>query len=527
MVIAKKLENKKLIILFNSLIFTIGFNLVIIFQRYMNYKAAGNNAIYAAMFEFIYALAFVYPFLYSLSFKNNFVRLITYFIYIASGLGAYFVYNYNININSEIIASFFEANRVEVQTLLSLNIILAVFASILLAWLFLWLANNSIMNRDQDKKLTFVTAVFTIACLFGDSDWGGNIFPYNILKETGNYFLEKTSVVKKRLNIAESYTYEVDAAATEDLNIVLIIGESARNDHFSLGGYHKNTNPSLSKEGDNLVFYKNVTACYPLTRSAVPCMITRATRDNRKIAAQETSFIGVFKKLGFYTAWLGMQGTYTAIDAPYYDLAKESHKALLLGTDVDVFSSNDSSLFPLVDEFYKEHNTGKTFLVLHTYGSHFHYEERYTDEFRIFQPVCTKKKFLTDMNHCALEERINSYDNSIVFTDYFITRIIDKLRNKKTLVIYTPDHGESLGEGGRFLHGTHNADEQIAVPMLFWASDKYIKSFPKNFKNLQSSQNESILHDHLFHSILGCGGVKSEAIDSKLNLCRVKSQIEK
>ena len=93
------------------------------------------------------------------------------------------------------------------------------------------------------------------------------------------------------------------------------------------------------------------------------------------------------------------------------------------------------------------------------------------------------------------------------------------MRDKNALVIFTPDHGESLGEGGRFLHGTHNADEQVAVNMVFWASDKYIKLHPENIKNLRNMQDKKLSHDHLFHSILGCGGIKSDIIEEKLNLC--------
>ncbi len=513
------MNSKKFIVFVNTLIFTLAFNIPILLQRYMNYKVAGDKAFYAFLSEFIFAMGFVYPVLYCCSIRKLFLRVFLVFLYIISGLAAFFIYNLNILINSEIIASFFEASQSEVASFLSVDLILAIVCSVALAFINILSVNKACFDVEQDRKLSFITLVFVVACLLGDADWGGNILPYNALKETGQYFLEKSEIVKKRLDIAEAYDYSIDTNLSEDLNVVLIIGESGRKDHFSLGGYHKLTNPLLAKEQNNLIYFKDVTACYPLTRTAVPCMITRATRENRTISAKETSFIGVFRKLGFYTSWLGMQGTYTAIDAPYFDLAKESNKFLLLGTDVEVFSSNDASLFPFVDEFLKEHPKGKNLLILHTYGSHFHYEERYTDEFRKYTPTCSKKRFLTDMTHCSLEERINSYDNSILFTDYFIKTIIDKFRDKKAIIIFTPDHGESLGEEGRFLHGTYNAGEQIAVPMLFWLSDKYIKAFPDYATNLQKSINKSIMHDHLFHSILGCSGIKSGIIENRLNLC--------
>ncbi len=509
--------NKGFIVFINSIIFTLAFNYPIILQRYIDYKVAGGDkAFYLALAETVFNIMFVAPFIYVLSGAR--LKIFLLFIYLISGLAAYFIYTLNITITSEIIASFFEASKKELIDFLNLKLILALFASAALAYLCIFLHKIAYFDKEKDKRITFVCAVFVIGCIIGDGDWINNIMPYNIIKGSSSYLLDKTSITKKRLDISKSYQYSMDAK-DEELNIVLIIGESARSDHFSLSGYKKETNPLLSQENDNLIYFKDVTACYPLTRVAVPCMLTRATRANRAASAGETSFIGIFRNLGFYTTWLGMQGTYTVIDAPYFDLARESHKSLLIGTDVDMFSSNDSSLLPFIDQFFQEHQNGNNLLILHTYGSHFHYEERYINEFRKFTPICFKKQFITDMNHCSIEERINSYDNSILYTDYFIKNIIDRLRDKNAIVIYTPDHGESLGEGGRFLHGTHNADEQIAVNMIFWASDKYMQLHPEYMKNLRSMQNDKISHDHLFHSILGCGGVKSEAVDKQLNLC--------
>lgn len=510
------LKNKVFIVFVNSFIFTIFFNLPIIIERYENYKVAGGNkALYLACVELLVTVFFVFPIIYFIS-KQKFIIFLT---YILSGLSAYFVYSLKITISSEIIGAFFEASQKEFLEFLNLRLCLFILFSVIIAYVAIYLHKISIFDIDKDKRINFICGVFSIACIIGDGDWINNIMPYNLVKEAGIYIMDRTSINKKRFNIADNFKYELDSKS-DNLNIVLIIGESAREDHFALSGYNRNTNPYLSKEGSNLIYFKNVTACFPLTRIAVPCMITRGERENYKAAKDETSFIGIFKNLGFYTAWFGMQGTYTVIDAPYIELAKEADKTLLIGTDVDMFSSNDLSLLPFVSQFFQNNKEGRNLLILHTYGSHFHYEERYTDEFREFKPICFKKKFLTDMSQCSIEERINSYDNSILFTDYFIKTIIDYLRDKNAILIYTSDHGESLGENGRFLHGTHNADEQVAVNQIFWLSDKFIELYPNYVKNLKSKQNNEILHDHLFHSILGCAGVKSEVVDNKLNLCK-------
>lgn len=507
------MNSKLFAVCLNVIIFTIAFNAPIIMQSYLDYQIIGGDALVSTVINIIFALAFVFPIIYVCS-ASSYLLII---IYLISGLSAYFIYRFNIQIDLEMIASFFESSSGEVMNFLNLEFIYALLYSGLLGVIAMFSIARSSITKDKNKRVNFICLVFVIGCLFGDSELMANFLPYNVLKQTGIYWLEKASLLKKRIDIAKNYQYELNKKS-ENLNIVLIIGESARVDHFSLSGYKRNTNPWLKQE-KNLIYYPYVTACYPLTRVAVPCMITRATRSDRSISSQETSFIGIFKKLGFYTSWFGMQGTFTAIDAPYLDLAKESHKILLPGTEVTLLSNNDSSLLKFVDQFYQEHNKGASLLVLHTMGSHFHYEDRYPLEFREFTPTCFKKKFLSDMSHCQKEELNNSYDNSILYTDAFIKNVIDHLRDKNALVIYTSDHGESLGENGRFLHGTYNAEEQIAVPMIFWASDKYIKNYPQNFRNLNKLKDQAILHDHLFHSILGCSGIKSDIINNKLNLC--------
>lgn len=510
---------KELVVLINSIIFTAVFNSSVLIQRYNNYKIAGENkAFYLLLFEIFMAVMLIYPLIYALSGRRLIWRILLSFIYIISGLAAYFIYSFNITLTNEIVASFFESSKAEILNFLNLKLIAVLILSSLLGVLSSFFMSFSKIDAEKNKKLTFITAVFTLACILGDGDWANNIMPYNIIKHSSGYILEKSSMVKKRLNLATEFHHQL-LDNDNDLNVILIIGESARGDHFSLSGYAKETSPLMAKE-KNLIYFNDVTACFPLTRSAVPCMLTRATRENRKVSLTETSFIGIFKQLGFYTTWLGMQGTYTVIDAPYMDLANESNKSLLIGVDVDVFSTIDEKLLPFVDQFFQEHSSGNNLLVLHTYGSHFHYEERYTEEFRKFTPTCFKKKFLADMSHCSNDEIINSYDNSILYTDHFIKTVIDRVRDKNALVIFTPDHGESLGEEGRYLHGTHNADEQIAVNMMVWVSDKYKQKYPQFVSNLEQKQKDSILHDHLFHSILGCSGIKSDAMDNNLNLCR-------
>ena len=162
-------------------------------------------------------------------------------------------------------------------------------------------------------------------------------------------------------------------------------------------------------------------------------------------------------------------------------------------------------------------------MVLHTKGSHFNYTSRYPREFAKYQPECEGVD-----GACSKAQLINSYDNSILYTDAFLARIISSLKDKKAILIYTSDHGESIDENRHF-HATPKPlapIEQLQVPLLFWASDAYLThpARQKAFTQLQTAAKSpptGVGHANLFDSLLGCLGVSSNngGIDDKYNLC--------
>jgi KDO II ethanolaminephosphotransferase len=162
--------------------------------------------------------------------------------------------------------------------------------------------------------------------------------------------------------------------------------------------------------------------------------------------------------------------------------------------------------------------------VLHTKGSHFSYTSRYPREFAKFQPECSGVD-----GACSKQTMINSYDNSILYTDTFLKSLMTSLANKKAVLIYTSDHGETIEENRHF-HATPKPlapPEQFDVPLIFWASEPYLNASTVNkeaFEKLQQAANSpktSIGHVNLFDSMLGCLGITSNngGIDPKFNLC--------
>jgi KDO II ethanolaminephosphotransferase len=182
---------------------------------------------------------------------------------------------------------------------------------------------------------------------------------------------------------------------------------------------------------------------------------------------------------------------------------------------VNYKESNDLYLIPHFHKIVEKYNSGRLLIVTHLRGSHFDYVKRYPSGFAVFKPDSG-----CEDGTCT----INAYDNSILFTDYMLSRFIEELKDREALLFYVSDHGESLGETderGQVYrkHGQNQRIEQRIVPMQVWASDRFIAKYPERFAGLTRRATTPLSHDHFFHSVLDCIGIRSDAVDQRLSLC--------
>lgn len=322
---------------------------------------------------------------------------------------------------------------------------------------------------------------------------------------------------------ADQFQYSLNADAS-DVFVVMVIGESARSGNFGLLGYERPTTPLLATTKNLIAF--NGTSCNTSTKLSLQCMFVRpsAVIDHGLQAPEvrEDTVFSVFRKLGFTSELFAMQS-----EVWFYNSLKPNHYKIR-----EVIAADDANRNqPVLDSFLEtelntsvaKHAKGRHIVVLHTKGSHFNYTSRYPREFAKYQPECEGVD-----GACSKAQLINSYDNSILYTDAFLSRLINSLKDKKAILIYTSDHGESIDENRHF-HATPKPlapIEQLQVPLLFWASDAYLThpARQKAFTQLQTaakSPHTGVGHANLFDSLLGCLGVSSNngGIDDKYNLC--------
>ena len=293
---------------------------------------------------------------------------------------------------------------------------------------------------------------------------------------------------------------------------VMVLGETARAQSFSLNGYVKPTNQYTEKQG--VISFSQMSSCGTATAVSVPCMFSRLNKNNydKRIATAQQNAIDLIHLAGADVLWISnnngsCKGVCTRVKTEQIEPDKSN--PLCDGE----YCYDEALLAPLKNKL-KTLSNDNTLIVLHMIGSHGPtYFKRYPKEKSVFTPDCQR----SDIQNCSQEQLINTYDNTIAYTDLVLSKIInelsglDKKDDIETSLLYISDHGESLGENGVYLHGLPYAfapEEQTHVPMIYW-SDKIQTDF--NSQCLNTLAKSPISHDNVFDTLLSIMSVKTSA----------------
>ncbi|MGQ0552925.1 MAG: phosphoethanolamine transferase [Planctomycetota bacterium] len=300
------------------------------------------------------------------------------------------------------------------------------------------------------------------------------------------------------------------------LILVLVVGETATASHFSLNGYARPTNPELEQR--DILNFPDVTACGTSTAVSVPCLFSALPRADfsRQQAAHSENLLDVLQRVGVNVLWRdnnsGSQGV--ADRVPFERIAgPESFR-----NEAEFY---DEALLEGLQEHF-DSQAGDLLIVLHQKGSHGPaYSRRSPPAFKRFLPECAA----LDVQECPQDELVNAYDNTILYTDHVLARLIDLLAanslDARVAMLYVSDHGESLGEKGIYLHGFPYwlaPEQQRQVPMVFWASPELYASLAASRDELRSLALRAFSHDNIFHTLLGIFGVQSASYDPELDI---------
>jgi len=301
--------------------------------------------------------------------------------------------------------------------------------------------------------------------------------------------------------------------------LVLVVGEASRAENYSLNGYDRETNPELKKQ--NVINFPQASSCGTETAVSVPCMFSGMPRKkyDADLAHHQEGLMDVLDHAGVNLLWRdndgGCKGACNRI--PHTDMTQWKLQQFCKDNscidDVNLWRLDD-----MLDGVKQD-----TVLVIHLMGSHGPaYYQRYPAQYRHFTPTCDTNE-IQDCTHQAL---MNTYDNTILYTDSVVSKTIDALKARQstlnTALVYLSDHGESLGENGLYLHGTPYMlapEQQTHIPFIFWFSKDYQQNFGVDAQCLRDqAAKEAVSQDNLFSTVLGMMNIRTAVYQPQMDL---------
>jgi len=524
-----------------SLLFVTVFNLFF-WQELISILVPTSMRDYLFILSIFGLLLLIVNLILNLITSQKLYKVIYVVIFALSAISFYYISQYNIVIDKEMIRNVMETNSSEAKDLIGIDLLMYLVMMGLLPIIFI--CKTSMFKTGfwfqiySKLKITVFSLIAIGLILFisypsfaslarGNRHLSHLILPTNFIFATVSYASEQFNSAQVPFNDISQNALKLKPTNGGSKKVtIMIIGETARADRFSVNGYHKETNPNLKNR--NIINFKQASSCGTSTAISLPCLFSHLERMsyNHKVGKNSANLLDFFKQVGIDVQWrdnnTGCKGICARTE--YLDLSKESDQVLC--STGECF--DEILLKGLSEQIIS--NANDQVIVLHQKGSHGPaYHLRYPPEFEVFKPTCQN----IQLQKCSQEELDNSYDNTILYTDHFINEtmnLMDDLPlNISASLVYISDHGESLGENNLYLHGTPYLiapESQTHVPFFYWTPEKpsHIAAVDKNC--LKSKQDHPVSQDNIFHTMLGYMDITTSHYQSELDLfssCKSKN----
>jgi glucan phosphoethanolaminetransferase (alkaline phosphatase superfamily) len=317
-----------------------------------------------------------------------------------------------------------------------------------------------------------------------------NRLPYNLVGGLSEYFQKPTLQLNNNIPDLE---FENNSIA-----MVFVLGETVRADHLGINGYNRNTTPLLSNK-KHLISFKYLYTNNTYTGASVPQILTDQSLDSSE--GIFTSLYSVLNKAGFKTTWIGNQ----TLEKSFSPIVDTNNDIILVDKYKSVFSFDkelDEVMLGPLDSVLKYQH--RPFVTIQMIGSHWWYENRYTEKHRLFTPVIDSK-YIPSLSK---EQMINSYDNTIVYLDFFLHEVIKRLEldPRPSVMLYVSDHGEHLGEEGKWLHA-QGGEAAMNPAYMIWFSESYMNLYPERVSKIKAMQDSRLSTDQIFYKTLSIAGI--------------------
>lgn len=447
--------------------------------------------------------AFVFYLIFFLSrYVGKFLLILFFNI---NAIAVYFVNTYGIIIDKTMIGNILNTNYAESSSFFSIKLIFYIIFLGILPSIFIFKVEIVNVSWKKFGITSSLTLLFVLVLVLANaSNWlwidknskalGALAMPWSYSVNTALFYSDRYKSNEKEMLLPDATIKDHQKSV-----VVLVIGESARRENFSLYGYAKNTNPLLSKMSDVYHFDANSSATY--TTAGVKSILEHTDTDKLYEILPNYLYRNDVDVIWRTTNW----------GEPPVHIKEYQNREALLPKCKGEGCDYDEILLTGLKEQILASKKDKVLIILHTSTSHGPtYSTKYPVRFETFKPVCNS----VDLGKCSQTELINAYDNTIVYTDYMLAKIIEDLKQLNeynSAMLFVSDHGESLGEKNLYMHGVPMSiapKEQYEIPFIVWISD--------GSKEVKSSKMLS--QNHVFHSVLNFLDVESPIYKAEMSI---------
>ncbi len=452
-------------------------------------------------------------------------------ILLVSAVACYYMNSYNIIIDAGMLQNITHTDVNEIRDLLSFKLVLYILLLGILPTIILY--KIKIAEASLKKEITSRSKVIgLLLLLILPTVWFlGNYYASFIREHKAlRYYTNPTGylyAIVKYANLSTSIgntpietlgdNAKISPSDIDRELIILVVGEAVRVDRFSLNGYSRKTNPLLEQE--DIINFPNFYSCGTSTAVSVPCMFSIYGREeftHRKADSTE-NVLDVLSHAGVNILWRdnNSDSKEVATRVKFEDFKTD------LNNPVCDTECRDEGMLHGLDEYINNNKKGDILIILHQMGNHGPaYYKRYPKSFEKFIPVC----FSNQLEQCSKDKINNSYDNAILYTDFFLSKVINFLKpyskEFETAMFYISDHGESLGESGLYLHGlpymiAPNTQKHVAA--LMWLGDNFDI---EDKEALKKKSTQTFSHDNIFHTLLGLMEVEDPSYNRELDILK-------
>lgn len=477
------------------------------FRLVLDKIEGGFNGVLITAGLAVLMLALNHFFYYLVLYTGRFVgRCILAFTFIADAISLYFINSYEVLITDSMMGNVYNTQFSEASGFFSLAAVLYVLFLGVIPCIFIFAAKTDFGSFKRFLSNIGLALGLAVAIAFvniqnwpwidrNSTELGSLLMPWSYTVNTVRYYNGEKKRNQKEILLPDA----VISNDSKDV-CILIIGESARRDHFSLYGYEKMTNPLLAED--------NVTAFIANSAATYTTAGVKAILDHKPTGKLYEILPNYMYRTGVDVIWRTSNWGEPPVHIEKYHTVRDIKK---MSPEAD--DRYDGILLSGLKEEIQASDKDKVLVILHTNTSHGPtYNKKYPAEFEAFTPVCTT----VEMSKANPQELMNAYDNSVLYTDYIIHSAIEILKeftDRRTCMLYVSDHGESLGEGNLYMHGVPMSiapKEQVEIPFIVWTSEDAA----------EVKELTEVGQYHVFHSVMDFLGVESPIFDEDKNIFR-------